>query len=131
MRAPEARYDRSAATLPPVIVDDGTVLLGPRTPLTWPAGHMQGTKLEASTRTKRFSAPRSIHLGGRLSQYKKMLKLCVTPNANTKMCITPNTKPQRESVEYRLRWVSWCWGSLWACTFHVVHVNFVCVGLPT
>ena len=30
----KVRYDRSAATLPPEIADDGTVLLDPRTPLT-------------------------------------------------------------------------------------------------
>ena len=28
-RVPEVRYDRSAATLPPEIADDGTVLSGP------------------------------------------------------------------------------------------------------
>ena len=31
--APNARYNRSAATLPTRLADDGTVLLGPRTPL--------------------------------------------------------------------------------------------------
>ena len=61
----------------------------------------------------------------------KNAKICVTLNANAKICVTPNAKPQCESVEYRMRWVSWHWGSRWACTFHVVCVNFVCVGYPT
>ena len=35
---------------------------------------------------------------------------------------------QREQVEYRSLWVPSRWGSRWACTFHVVSVDFVRVG---
>ena len=58
----------------------------------------------------------------------KNVKICLTPNAKSKICVTPNANPQSVSVEYRLRWVSWPWGLRWACTFHVVCVNIVCVG---
>ena len=58
----------------------------------------------------------------------KNAKICFTPNAKPKICVTPNVNPQRESVEYRLHWVSCRWGSCWACTFDVVCVNFICVG---
>ena len=37
-------------------------------------------------------------------------------------------KPQRESVEYRLCWVLNTKFLHWACTFHIVCVNFICVG---
>ena len=40
---------------------------------------------------------------------------------------SPNAKPQRESVEYRLRWVPNAKFLRWACTFHIVCVNFICV----
>ena len=45
---------------------------------------------------------------------------------NAKICVTPNANPERKSVEY---W--WIWGMHWSCTFHVVCVNFSCVGYPT
>ena len=51
--------------------------------------------------------------------------LCVSPNAKPKICIS------LESVEHRLRWVSWHWGLGWACTFHVVYFLFPHVGYPT
>ena len=38
--------------------------------------------------------------------------------------------PQRESVEYRFRWVSNAKSSQWPCTFHAVCVNFICVRWP-
>ena len=38
---------------------------------------------------------------------------------------------QREQVECGSRWVPSCWGSRWACRFHVVCVNFICIGQPT
>ena len=44
--------------------------------------------------------------------------------------VTPDANPQRQSVEYRWRWAFWHWGWRWACTFHVVYVNFICVGHP-
>ena len=44
---------------------------------------------------------------------------------------TPDANPRRQSVEYRWRWAFWRWGWRWACTFHVVYVNFICVGHPT
>ena len=40
-------------------------------------------------------------------------------------------KNQRESVEYRLRWVPNAKSLRWPCTFHVVCVNFICVRWPT
>ena len=43
-------------------------------------------------------------------------EICIG-NINAKICVTPNVKPQRESVQYRLRWVFWRWGSRWTCTF--------------
>ena len=61
----------------------------------------------------------------------KNAKICVTPNVNAKICVTPNAKPQRESVEYRLRWVPNAKFWRWPCTFHVVCAHFICVGYPT
>ena len=54
----------------------------------------------------------------------------VTPDANPKICVTPDANPRRQSVEYRWRWAFWHWGWRWACQFHVVYVNFICVGHP-
>ena len=51
------------------------------------------------------------------------------PDAKPKICITPDANPRRQSVEYRWRWAFWHWGWRWACTFHVVYVNFICVGI--
>ena len=61
----------------------------------------------------------------------KNVKICVSPDAKPNIYITPNTKPQRQSVEYRLRRVPYAKFSRWACTFHIVCVNFICVGHPT
>ena len=58
-------------------------------------------------------------------------KICVTPNAKCKICVTPDANPRRQSVEYRGRWVPNARFSRWPCTFHVVYVNFICVGHPT
>ena len=58
----------------------------------------------------------------------KNAKVCITPNANAKICFTPNAKPQRESVEYRLRWVLNTKFSRWPCTFHFFGVHFIRVG---
>ena len=63
--------------------------------------------------------------------YLKNAKICFTPNAKPKICVSPNAKPQCKSVEYRLRWVFWRWGSRWAYTFQVVCINFICVWWPT
>ena len=57
MTGVRVRQDRSAATLPPVIADDGTVLSGPSCSPPIARSHTLGTKLEVSGRTKRFSAP--------------------------------------------------------------------------
>ena len=38
--------------------------------------------------------------------------------------------PQRESVEYRLRWVPNAIFLRWPCTFHVVSAHFICFGYP-
>ena len=41
---------------------------------------------------------------------------------------TPSLADPSEPVEYSLQWVSLRWGSHWPCRFHVVCVNFICVG---
>ena len=43
--------------------------------------------------------------------------------------LSTQREPQREPVEYGSRWV--CKGLHWACTFHVVCVNFIHAGYPT
>ena len=48
----------------------------------------------------------------------KTARICLTQNAKSKICISPNTNPQRESVEYRLRWVH-------NAKFCVGHVDFM------
>ena len=58
-------------------------------------------------------------------------EICVTPNAKHEICVCPNANPRRQSMEYRWRWLFWRWGFGWPCTFHVVYVNFICVGHPT
>ena len=45
-----------------------------------------------------------------------------------KMCVSPDAKPQRQPVEYRLRWVPGVGSLCWACTFHIFCVDFICVG---
>ena len=47
---------------------------------------------------------------------------------NVKICITPNAKPQHESVEYRWRWVPNATFLHWLCTFHLLCVDFICIG---
>ena len=61
----------------------------------------------------------------------KNAKICVTPDTYFKICFTPNAKPQRESVEYRLPWALNAKFLRWACTFHVVCVNFIHFGEAT
>ena len=58
----------------------------------------------------------------------KNATIWVTPNANAKICVTPNTKPQRQSVEHKLRWSQ-------TQKFYVGHVHFfffgahfICIG---
>ena len=46
-------------------------------------------------------------------------------DANFSRHLTQNL--QRESVEYRLRWVPNAKSSRWPCTIHVVCVNLICV----
>ena len=58
----------------------------------------------------------------------KNAKMCVTPNVKHKICVTPNAKPQREPMEYRLRWVPNAKFSCWLCTCHVVCAHFIRVG---
>ena len=41
---------------------------------------------------------------------------------NAKICVTPNVKPQRQSVEYRLRWVP-------NAKLLVGHVHFIFLGV--
>ena len=62
---------------------------------------------------------------------RQTLKCALPPTPNPKTCVTPNANPQRQSVEYRWRWVPNAKFLRWACTFHVVYVNFVGVGHPT
>ena len=45
-----------------------------------------------------------------------------------KNCVSPDAKPQRQPVEYRLRWVPGVGSLHWACTFHIFCVDFICVG---
>ena len=56
--------------------------------------------------------------------------ICVSPDTKLKSCVSPDANPRRQSVEYRWRWAFWHWGWPWSCTFHVVYVNFICVGHP-
>ena len=58
-----------------------------------------------------------------------MLVSLALGDANFLRHLTQN--PQRESVEYRLRWVPNANFLHWPCTFHVVCVSFICVRLPT
>ena len=53
------------------------------------------------------------------------------PDAKPKSWVLHDANPRRQSVEYRWHWAFWHWGWHWACTFHVVYVNFICVGHPT
>ena len=48
---------------------------------------------------------------------------------NDKTCVTPNAKPQRESVEYRLRWVSNAKCLHWPFRFYVVYPVFFTLGI--
>ena len=58
-----------------------------------------------------------------------MLVSLALGDANFSRYLTQN--PQRESVEYRLRWVPNAKLLLWPCTFHVFCVDFICVWCPT
>ena len=60
----------------------------------------------------------------------KNAKICLTPKAKPKICISPNANPQRESVEYRLHWVSWCWVIALGMYISRFCVDFICVGYP-
>ena len=55
-------------------------------------------------------------------------RIGITPDAKPKICVSPNAKPECKSVEYRLRWVPNANLSRWACTFHILCVDFICVG---
>ena len=56
--------------------------------------------------------------------FKKPCRRDATPNL-------PNvTLQSTQPVEYRLRWDPSHWDSHWPGRFHVVCVNFVCVGYP-
>ena len=60
--------------------------------------------------------------------YLKILKFAFPPTQNIKFAFPPDTKPQRQPVEYRLRWVPGVGSLRWACTFHIFCVDFICVG---
>ena len=61
--------------------------------------------------------------------YLKTLKFAILPTRNIKFTSTPNTKPQREPMDYRLRWVPNANFSLWPRTFCVVYpVVFFALG---
>ena len=53
-------------------------------------------------------------------------KICVFRDAKHKICFSPDAKPQRQPVEYRLRWVPGVESLRWACTFHIFCVDFIC-----
>ena len=63
--------------------------------------------------------------------YLKTLKFALPPTGKHKICVTPNTKPQHETMEYRLCWVPKAKLLQWKCTFHVVCAHFICFGYPT
>ena len=63
------------------------------------------------------------------SKNTNMLVSLALGDANFSRHLTQNT--QRESVEYRLRWVPNAKSSRWPCTFHVVCVYFICILWPT
>ena len=46
-------------------------------------------------------------------------KICILPTPKNKICVSPDAKPQRQPVEYRLRWVPGVGSLHWACTFHI------------
>ena len=48
---------------------------------------------------------------------------------NTKICVTPDANPQRQSVEYRLRWVLNANFSRWPCTFHFLVLISIALGI--
>ena len=50
-------------------------------------------------------------------------KICITPDAKPRICGFPDAKPQHQSVEYRWRWVIWCW----PCIFHVYFMYISCI----
>ena len=76
-----------------------------------------------------FALPNTKDITFALSNAKNMLVSLALGDANFSRHLTQN--PQRESVEYRLRWVPNAKSSRWPCTFHVVCVNFICVRWPT
>ena len=53
-------------------------------------------------------------------------KICVAPDAKPKIYVIADANPQRQSVEYGLRWAFWRWGWRWACTFHVFCWRWAC-----
>ena len=58
----------------------------------------------------------------------KNTKICITPNANAKICVTPNTKPQRESLEYRLCWAQTQNSCIGHVYFIFAGVDFIRIG---
>ena len=60
-----------------------------------------------------------------------MLVSLALGDAKPKSCVLPDANLRCQSVEYRWRWAFWRWGWRLACTFHVVYVNFICVGHTT
>ena len=65
-----------------------------------------------------------------VSEKQTKNKICLSPDAKKKNCVSPDAKPQRQPVEYRLRWVPGIRSLRWACTFHIFWVDFICVGHP-
>ena len=57
-----------------------------------------------------------------------MLVSFALPNPSFSRHLTQN--PQRDSVEYRLHWVPNTF-LRWACTFHILCIDFICVWWPT
>ena len=56
------------------------------------------------------------------------IKFAFPSKQKHKILVSPEAKPQRQPVEYRLRWVPGVGSLRWACTFHIFCVDFICVG---
>ena len=91
---------------------------------TWRRGLALGNAPNA-----RILGWRYQHVG--ILEPTRTVKFASPPTPNLKFALPPTPTPRCQSVEYRWRWVPNAKFSHWACTFHVVYVNFICVGHST
>ena len=89
--------------------------------------HLRWVLALAYTPKARFS------VGNTNMLVSKNTKIWVTPHVNLKICVSPNAKPQRESVEYRRKFLALAmYISFFLCHFHSVGCRFsVEYGLKT